>query len=224
MQKLTENIPSKEDYGIFREQLKKFQGTPYLNDEEYLLRHFRENPENTGQAYVEHRVKKLSSLYRTRVPENEQKQLIDIIKNPEFDERLETDKDGSYEAVLSLLGVNREKEGKPPTEVNHLSFATKYCHHCKPNMYPIYDAVNKEVLMTLSDCKEISRAKGYMKYLSYAECYKAVCRDYIIDLDKDNPDRDEGFYVDKYIQSIGIRILSEKGRETRFKELLIRSE
>lgn len=76
-----------------------------------------------------------------------------------------------------------------------LSFASKYCHHCNPNMFPIYDSVNAEYLK-----RHYSYAdeKDYGKYI---EAYSLFCANIGVNLSTaKNPY--EGFYVDKFINNI----------------------
>ncbi|MBR4201245.1 MAG: hypothetical protein IKQ91_08235 [Oscillospiraceae bacterium] len=76
-----------------------------------------------------------------------------------------------------------------------LSFASKYCFHCVPNMFPIYDKENLDYLTAHYSYKD---KKDYREYI---DAYAHFCRDIGVDLSSAS-DPYEGFWVDKFINNI----------------------
>ena len=179
--------PSAEGYKLFRENLKKAD-PDWLKKELALLKDFSDTPENTNKDIVSYRVRKLNSAYSTRISNVELDEIEKIILQPGFDEKL----DDGYEAVEKLRRVPSQRQSAPTRD--YLSFATKYCHHCLPDKFPIYDSVNVRVL------SDYSGYKDKRNYTEYVECFKQFCLAIRCSELKAN----EGFYVDKYIQAIGI--------------------
>jgi len=89
------------------------------------------------------------------------------------------------------------------TAKKHFSFATKYCHHCRPNKYPVYDALNMWVMSIHYGYEYVDDPKSgseFRPYQDFVECYNLFCKDFIAGIEHGD---DEGFYIDKYIQAIG---------------------
>ena len=180
--------PSAEGYKLFRENLKKTNPIG-LNRELELLKDFSDNPENTDEAVVERRVRKLNKAYSTRISAEGLNEIKKLILQPGFDAEL--DRDG-YMLVEKLRRVPSSKTEKGWADC--LSFATKYCHHCRPDKYPIYDSVN---VRALTVCIGYEDKRDYAEYV---KCFKAFCSALGFEELKGN----EGFYIDKYIQVVGI--------------------
>ena len=179
--------PSAEGYCLFRKNLKS-TNPDWLKKEEKFLEEFLDNPANTNEAIVAQRVKTLNAFYHTIIFAVEQSEITKIILQPGFDAELDSD---GYESVEKIRHVPNTKKGKEYRDC--LSFATKYCHHCRPDKYPIFDSVNVNVLTV---CMGYQDSRNYTEYV---ECFKKFCSAIGCDELKDG----EGFYIDKYIQAIG---------------------
>lgn len=70
---------------------------------------------------------------------DEGSEFADFIVSERFQSRITTiDKD-----VAAALVTDLAKAAKTRGRFQ-LSFASKYCYHCNPNMFPIYDSVNAD--------------------------------------------------------------------------------
>ena len=182
-------VPSPEGYQVFLDNLKKHNHA-WLEREKALLSEFSSSRENTDEKVVRARAKKLNSSYGTRIPEVELNEIVERILRQGFDEKLDR---GSLELINELMRV---PSGRTKSKtIDHFSFATKYCHHCRPDVYPIYDSVNARVLSVYFGYK------GDRDYVEYIECFKSFCS--CIGLEYAKLQGGEGFYIDKYIQAIG---------------------
>lgn len=202
-------IPKRGHYESFRDELKK--GSPEMDSERELLREFMENRNNEDEKAVNLRVKKLNSRYSTRISGFEQQEIVEFIVTSGFDKRLEEDGYGLVDELRYVRSNRPNNHGF----IDHLSFATKYCHHCCPNKYPIYDSLNMRVMSIYFGYNDILKVGIYgskekretrlRSYEDFVDCYKAFCEEFIDDdYDKSVMRRDdEGFYIDKYIQAIG---------------------
>ena len=179
--------PSAEGYRIFAENLKKTE-IEGLKKEEEFLKDFENNPKNTDMETVRNRVKKLNQFYRTRISNDELREIENIILRPGFDAKLDNDGYGLVEELRRVPSKRTESGFR-----DHLSFASKYCYHCRPNRYPIYDSINVHVLSVYLGYE------GKRDYSKYVECFKKFCSFLGFCKLKGN----EGYYIDKYIQAIG---------------------
>lgn len=117
-------------------------------------------------------------------------EFADFIVSKSFQDRIATkDKD-----IAAALVIDLAKAAKTRGRFQ-LSFASKYCHHCNPNMFPIYDRVNAEYLEEHFSYKD---DKDYRKYI---DAYACFCGKIGVDLEAAD-DKQEGFYVDKFINNI----------------------
>ena len=117
-------------------------------------------------------------------------ELADFIVSESFQSRIKTtDKD-----VAAALVIDLAKAAKTRGRFL-LSFASKYCHHCNPNMFPIYDRVNADYLEEHFSYKD---DKDYRKYI---DAYARFCGKIGVYLETVD-DKQEGFYVDKFINNI----------------------
>ena len=182
-------IPSADGYRIYRDNISR-EKTGGLIREEAFLQSFLDNPANTDRDIVQHRVRHLNSTYSTRISADELSVIVDFIVQHDFDNALDSD---GYELVEKLRHVHSRRV-KTKDTIDHLSFATKYCHHCRPDKYPIYDSINVRVLNVFLGYEDKKR-----NYETYVEYYNAFCSFLGFDELKNN----DGFYVDKYIQIIG---------------------
>ena len=187
---LKNNTPTKEDYTRYKEDLQekaKSDKKCWVCGELEFLREFKvEGDYNT----VLQQVKRLNSLYKTRLSNDECKKLADFIYYSDiFHSRILTnDRDVAASLVMELAA--KEISGR-----SNLSFASKYCHHCNPNMYPIFDSVNEQYL------KDHYSYKGKRDYRKYIDVYALFCQDIGVNLSIAE-DKEEGFWVDKFINQI----------------------
>lgn len=191
-------VPSYKGFSIFINNLKKHPEKLSMKETD-LLDRFVSKPENTDVEEVEHKVRRVNALYSTRMWEADIMCAVRKIVNMRFDNEL---KQNGYSLVDKLRYIDNERPNKTSnsvTRIDHYSFATKYCHHCNPDKYPIYDRVNMNVLTVYLGYKD------RRIYDEYIECYFAFCTMAGLDHKK------HGFLIDKYIQAIG-----GQGRERLF--------
>ena len=177
-------IPSVEGYQIFLTNLEKDM-PDWLTREAQLLKEFSNTPGNTDEKIVKHRVREVNRRYSTRVSHKVLDEMVSFIVHSDFDRKLDSN---DYKLVDELRRAHTRS--KKSGRVDYLSFASKYCHHCRPNRYPIYDSVNVcvfEVFLGYKDRRD---------YGDYVECFKALCSSLKLK-------EFDGFYLDKYIQAIG---------------------
>ena len=202
-------IPTRDSYKNFREAIKEAdqEHMHILKGERDFLDEFIKNPQCKDEEQVKKWVTKLSADYGTRIPHEEQKIFVSRITgiasdiDYDFHEMLDS---CNFAFVDDFCRVHcSDKRKNPPKSgfVRHFSFATKYCHHCSPNKYPIYDSLNVRVLSVY--CGYGANGKDYQ---SYVECYNRFYEALIQD-ENGIEEKDKGFYVDKYIQAIGGSIL-----------------
>ena len=141
-------------------------------------------------------IKTVNSKYSTHLSfgksnaPDEGGELADFIVSKSFQSRIKTkDKDVAASLVMDLAKAAKTRGHF------HLSFASKYCHHCNPNMFPIYDSVNAEYL------NKHYLYRGQKDYREYIDAYALFCRSIGVDLETAD-DKQEGFYVDKFINNI----------------------
>ena len=182
-------FPSPEGYSVFRRNLIKSEDNLYKRENAFL-KEFSDNPKNTDAGTVKRRVTELNRLYSTRASGDELVEVVNLILHMNFEQQLD---EAGYKLMELLRHVpsSRVNSGR----IDHLSLASKYCHHCRPDKYPIYDSVNVRVLSVYFGYKD------KRDYEEYVKCFKAFCSFLGYDELKDN----EGFYIDKYIQAIGTR-------------------
>ena len=187
-------IPKLGDYELFRNTIiaTKPEG---LEKERGFLQGFIDTPINTDPVLVKARVQWLSAYYSTRISkkgiDSEQDKIVKIITMPGFDAKL----DQKSHRLVDELVYDMEKSGTK----RHFSFASKYCHHCRPNIYPIYDRLNMCVMNIFCGYKFDSK-----DYEGFVKCYKMFYNEFIEGYcQKNELDAYEGLYIDKYIQAIG---------------------
>lgn len=186
-------IPKHGDFEMFCDKLNE-STYKQLERELGLLRQFLDAPNNTDSTIVKGRIKILSSYYGTRIPNDEQNKIAEIITSLDFDEILDND---GYN-LIKKLRIVKSKRTKNGT-IDHLSFATKYCHHCRPNKYPIYDSLNMRVMNIF-----YGYSYDIRDYEKFVVCYEMFCDEFIKDFDElKNINPELGFFIDKYIQAIG---------------------
>lgn len=71
----------------------------------------------------------------------------------DIDDRLEKGDESLVTDIASGHGIKNIKSGK---EIEFYSFATKYCSHHRPQVYPIYDRYVEELLVYLRDADQFS--------------------------------------------------------------------
>lgn len=180
-------VPTPEGYLSFKKTLSKSVSPKEMS----LFESFKKNPGNSTRPIVESRVRSINSLYSTRLLKPVMNEIVDYIINPDnqFDELLKQDYD-AVDVLRIKAHSQKKKDGNP---VNYLSFATKYCHHCRANKFPIYDNVNVWVLTVLMGYKD------KRVYSEFVDCFQAFCKV----INRTKLEEDEGFYIDKYMQAIG---------------------
>lgn len=129
------------------------------------------------------------SFGKSRLPD-EGRELATFIASKSFQSRVET-KDID---VAAALVIDLAKAAKTRGRFL-LSFASKYCHHCYPNMFPIYDSINAIYL------KDHYSYKDKKDYGEYIDAYSRFCEKIGVNL-VTACDHYEGFYVDKFINNI----------------------
>ncbi len=184
------NTVTKEDYACYKEDLQeeaKSNKNCWVCGELDFLRGFKVN---SDYDTVLQQVKRLNSLYKTRLSNDECKKMADFISYSDIfrDRILTNDRDVAASLVMELAA--KEISGR-----SNLSFASKYCHHCNPNMYPIFDSVNEEYL------KDHYSYSGKRDYRKFMETYALFCKDIGVDLSSAE-DKEEGFWVDKFINNL----------------------
>lgn len=180
------HLPSQEGFDKFRKIL---ESNDFLfEDEKKFLDDFLKIP-------IKERVRKLNAIYRTRISLVVLEEIASFISSElNFNDRLES---ADYSVVHEIMcGHNKKREDETPVE--YFSFATKYCYHCHPDKYPIYDSVNMNV-MKIYYGYEFKRRDSSNNYEEYVECFNAFCGF----LGYSKLERRDGFYIDKYIQALG---------------------
>lgn len=133
----------------------------YHKTETELQKLFAETP---SEMNIRNRVKRLNAVYGTRISEPDQVKIAAFIKKENI---VGLALSGDYDAVEKLAldenrGFNR-----------CLSFASKFCSFCNPDVYPIYDSLVLEALLGLNriktfdysyDEKEKNRIKNEFDY------------------------------------------------------------
>ena len=71
--------------------------------------------------------------------------MVSFIRGLDLNKELNAD---GYDLVDNLKQAHSRKK-KNNDLVEYLSFASKFCHHCCPNKYPIYDSINVRVFNVL---------------------------------------------------------------------------
>ena len=106
----------------------------YLTDDRIVVRTFRSNPGNRSLDHVIPKVAILNALYRTQIF-NVYGMAEHIISQP-LDGLLGQDRVAAVSRIRGGHGLRTKSGG----EWDFYSFATKYCHFHRPDVYPIYDA------------------------------------------------------------------------------------
>jgi hypothetical protein len=159
---------------LLKEYLKKWDSLEnYVLQETSLKKLFTETyPENNEMDEVLIKVCSLNDFYSTNIfsPFILAKHIISL----KIDERL-TNNDLSLVNDIAKVTVSENKS------INFYSFATKYCSHHKPKIYPIYDSYVEKLLMYLKKTDNFSKFKKndlkiYSKYrnilLEFQKHYK----------------------------------------------------
>ena len=124
VQKYQDKWDSLENYVLQESSLKKLFTKTY--------------PKNKSMDDILIKVCSLNDFYSTNIfsPFTVAKHIFNL----DIDRRLE-EEDLSLVNDIGLVSVNESKT------INFYSFATKYCSHHNPNVYPIYDSYVEKVLM-----------------------------------------------------------------------------
>ena len=118
----------------------------YTAQESALNKLFRNLcPKNTSLDDVLLKVAALNTFYSTNI--YNVFAVARHIVHLNIDERLGQGDDSLVTDIASGHGVVNKKGGK---EIQFLSFATKYCSHHRPEVYPIYDSFVEDFLVYLS--------------------------------------------------------------------------
>ncbi len=103
-------------------------------------------PENKSLDDVLLKVATLNTFYSTNI--YNVFAVARHIVNLNIDERLRQGDDSLVTDISSGHGVINKRGGK---EIHFFSFATKYCSHHRPEVYPIYDSYVEDFLIYLRD-------------------------------------------------------------------------
>lgn len=181
-------------YEQFRKNLKaNREDFPWFDYEQEFLDSFKVNVDRETALQqiitINSKYSTHLSLGKSSAPD-EGGELGDFIVSDSFQSRITTtDKD-----VAAALVTDLAKAAKTRGRFL-LSFASKYCHHCNPNMFPIYDSVNAIYL------KEHYSYSDNHDYREYIDAYNLFCHSIGVDLQTAS-DKQEGFWVDKFINNI----------------------
>ena len=188
-------MATNSDYEQFKEDLKNNrEGEEWFSSEYAFYKNFKvEADRETALTQVV----ELNKKYSVRLSRGLSKQpdecgeLADFIASNSFKARImTTDKD-----IAAALVIDLAKAAK--TRGRYLlSFASKYCHHCNPTMYPIFDSINEKYI---KDHYSYICKRDYRKYM---EAYFLFCNDIGVKDLCNAKDTDEGFFVDKFINNI----------------------
>lgn len=185
---------SKKGYEQFKKDLHtNKEAFPWFEDEKDFLESFKTVADRETALQ---QVKTINSKYSTHLSfgkssaPDEGGEFADFIISESFQSRITT----TEKKVAAALATDLAKSAKTRGRFQ-LSFASKYCHHCNPNMFPIYDSVNADYL------KEHFSYNGNKDYRSYIDAYARFCSKIGVDLENAD-DKQEGFYVDKFINNI----------------------
>ncbi|MCL2163849.1 MAG: hypothetical protein FWH55_05505 [Oscillospiraceae bacterium] len=181
-------IPSSEGYKIFRAN---YENKPKKNEDDLW--------ESFQELTPEAQVKSINNIYKTRISSAEQELIVQKIKSLNSDKAFDC-ADNDYSPVDKLRRVYsaRGKE-KNKGYIDHFSFATKYCHHFQSNKFPIYDSVNVRVMSVYLGYKDVieDNIRNYNEYVR-------VCKTFWSLIGLAKLENKDGYYVDKYIQAIGV--------------------
>jgi len=151
--------PSKDE---IEKYLKKWDSLEnYVLQESSLRKLFTETyPFNNCMDDVLIKVCALNDFYSTNIfsPFTVAKHIVSL----DIDRRLNDD-DASLVNEIAKIKVNDRKY------INFYSFATKYCSHHKPTVYPIYDSYVEKMLLYFKKVDKFSQfkkedLKNYFKY------------------------------------------------------------
>ena len=181
------------DYERYKKKkMEESMESSWVRTELDMLREFKVI---TDREEVFLQIIQLNKLYKTRLSRGHSKapdecgELADYIASEAFQSRVMTE-----DKVIAIsLVVDLARAAKTRGRFL-LSFASKYCHHCNPNMFPIYDSVNVDYL------KKHYSYIDKRDYKEYMDVYSLFCRD--IDVDLSCADSEEGFFVDKFINNL----------------------
>ncbi|MCR4676861.1 MAG: hypothetical protein K5634_06500 [Sphaerochaetaceae bacterium] len=118
---------------------------------------------------IKRRVNRLSAIYGTRISKPDQDTISDFIFSDGIVGKAKT---GELD-VVNRLAFNGERKYR-----KCLSFASKFCSFCNPDLYPIYDSLVLESLLQLNkkepfdstyDEKERNQIKYYYNYKRFCE-------------------------------------------------------
>lgn len=190
------------NYEVNNEGYEQFKKDLNSNDKDFFWfkseLEFLENfvKENVNREIALQQVIILNKKYKTRLSlgksklSDESGELTEFIVSDSFKNRINT-KDTNV--AISLINDFRKAAKARGRDL--LSFASKYCHHCNPNMFPIYDSENVEYL------KNHYSYKDKKDYSEYIDVYNLFCKSIGVDLEN-AVDNKEGFYVDKFINNL----------------------
>ncbi|NIZ19637.1 hypothetical protein [Entomospira culicis] len=91
-------------------------------------------PENTNFQHILIKVTLLNSFYSTRIANMSLVHVAKAIHDLKIDDKL-AKSEVDTELVNAIADATKEESGK-----RAYSFATKYCHWHRPDLYPIYDS------------------------------------------------------------------------------------
>ena len=183
-------IPKLGDYEKFQRTVKKHVVKSIKEEREFL--------EEFQSKTIEERVRGINTKYSTRLSNKEIEEIVDFISKPdtEFDNRISDGVDYRILEELAKAATARDRF--------NLSFASKYCHHCRPNKFPVFDVLNMNVMKIFCGFKPIGTRYELKDYVNYVECYDMFCYQFIENYEKrKKQNKDDSFYIDKYIQAIG---------------------
>lgn len=182
VEKYLKNWDELENYALQESSLKKLFNKTY--------------PLNNNMDDVLIKVCSLNDFYSTNIfsPFIIAKHIMDL----NIDKRL---KDNDLDLVNDIALVEVKKNKK----INFYSFATKYCSHHKPEVYPIYDSFVEKILMSLKKTDKFAKfkkadLKDYTKYKNILIEFKMFYK-----LEKFNLKE-----IDKYLWQAGKKYFPKK--------------
>ena len=182
-----------EGYGQFKKDLQtNKEAYPWFESEKDFLDSFKADAD---REVALQQIKTLNSKYHTHLSfggsekADESSEFADFIISERFRKDIKTTDKNVAAALVTDFAKAAKTRG-----LFQLSFASKYCHHCNPNMFPIFDSVNEKYL------RKYHSYSGYRDYRRYIDAYARFCKKIGVQLEKAS--KKEGFYVDKFINNI----------------------
>jgi hypothetical protein len=143
--------------------------TDFQNADEAVRKVFQTFPQNTDLSDILVKVAVLNTFYKTGI--------FDVIKISQHILRINNIDERIKQGDLSLVDEIKSGHGiqyRNGNEIEFLSFATKYCHWHRPDIYPIYDQFSAKTLYELQKNFKFFNGRITQKDLKDYKKYKEV--------------------------------------------------